>query len=352
MPARSLDFFKGARFIREGRQQDAQNAFMKKDLELRQRTQGETERGAKVQEFNKMLEKAAILQSKAVAASKDSGGQPPPVAQFMEQFKKTGQLVGVSPEHIDLITQQILRTPSTAEAEQAKARQAGQIKSAEREKFGERRDIGGGVISQKGDSGKESVVSKPSSPLVEIGNGRAFKIPNGFMLNDPNDVSKGIVPIPGGPADVSAPENASKIEAFKNAKKQLPRIKELLFGKNKKVDRLLLATAEGRIPGTQGRLFDSLYDTGIQAITRGETGAAMPTSELENTRKRFQPFVFDNDETIRIKFEMFGDFLDGTLKLIDPQGRFNEERFQTELEKRTGVRGEAPKEIDFSELSK
>lgn len=177
-----------------------------------------------------------------------------------------------------------------------------------------------------------NIKRKPQS-VVNVGDGRSFKIPTGFMLSDEKDPAKGVVPIPGGPKDILLPESASKVQSFKIAKAQIPKINKLLF-KNGKIDRVLLATAAARVPGTKGRLLDSLYDTGIQAITRGETGAAMPPSELANTRKRFQPSVLDDDETVRIKFEMYKEFVGGALKLLDPSGRFNDERFQTEFSKR------------------
>ena len=74
---------------------------------------------------------------------------------------------------------------------------------------------------------------------------------------------------------------------------------------------------------------------GIQAITRSETGAAMPPEEVENTRTRFMPLIGDTVEIANTKLAMFEEFLGGTLKLLDPSGRFNAERFDAEFQNRT-----------------
>ena len=47
------------------------------------------------------------------------------------------------------------------------------------------------------------------------------------------------------------------------------------------------------------------------------------------------PSPLDSKEIVKLKLELFKDFLSGSLKLIDPSGRFNAVRFQTELDKRT-----------------
>lgn len=164
--------FRGARFVREGRQQKTENAFRQKDFELRDRTQKDAQRGQDLERFNKNLQKMSKLASQTVRAVKDQGGgvaeAEQPVLEIMAPLKDTAQLLGQNPEQIDAITQQILRTPSTAETEQAKARQAGAIKSAEREQFGPAGEVPGapGVVGQKGDSGKVEVINKSSAPLI------------------------------------------------------------------------------------------------------------------------------------------------------------------------------------------
>lgn len=174
-------------------------------------------------------------------------------------------------------------------------------------------------------------INKPSTKIdINQANQGLFKTPEGFMLNDRNDPTKGVKPIPGGPKDNVTGENAAKVQMLRTAKKAAKGVRELIFDKEGNLNDLNLIAAAVNAPGTDGRLLRTRMEFGIQAITRGETGAAMPPEEVENTRTRFMPSVFDSKEIAELKLEMFDDFLSGTLKLIDPTGRFFEERFLPE----------------------
>jgi hypothetical protein len=180
---------------------------------------------------------------------------------------------------------------------------------------------------------------------VEINkeNAGLFKTPNGFMLTDPNDPAKGVTPIPGGPKDSLSGENAGKAQMLRVAQAGAKGIDKLVFDKDGNLDRVNLTNAAIGTPGTQGRELRQQMEFGIQAITRIETGAAMPDSELQNTRDRFMPTPLDSPKIARLKLKMFREFIGGTLKLLDPTGRFNAQRFQAELAERSGQG--APTEI-------
>lgn len=198
--------------------------------------------------------------------------------------------------------------------------------------------------------GKKIVLTALNKPRIVIKeNEGLFKLPLGFMLADPNDPTKGVVPIPGGPKDNLTGETAGKAQMLLTAKKAAKGLPNFVFvlDKNGKptdeIDRTNLINAQFNTPGTRGREMRSKMEFGIQAITRIETGAAMPQEELQNTRTRFMPTVFDSPQIVKLKLEMFNDFIGGTLKLLDPTGRFNAERFQAELETRQeGVTTPAP----------
>ncbi len=186
----------------------------------------------------------------------------------------------------------------------------------------------------------------PTSPLVQIG-GQSYEIPPGYMLNDPNNPGKGVRPIPGSKPDSRTPADAAKITQFRTAKALIPAIQRKLFHEYKpgegiiNIDKVNMFNAAVGTPFSEGRTLDKMYESGIQAITRGETGAAMPPEEVENTRRRFQPGIGDSDELIAVKFELFRAFLGGTLKLIDPSGSFDDRRFDTLLNERlTAVMGD------------
>lgn len=65
------------------------------------------------------------------------------------------------------------------------------------------------------------------------------------------------------------------------------------------------------------------FETGIQAITRTETGAAMPPGEVENTRTRFQPKPWESDVVQRQKFIAYKLFLNNVQRYMDPNREQN-----------------------------
>lgn len=190
---------------------------------------------------------------------------------------------------------------------------------------------------------------KKSGVTVNVGDDNSFSVPSGFMLRDPKNPGKGIQPIPGGPADKQTVESASKTAAIELSRKQIPEIEKLLFNEDGSINRKNLRnssislpfTNTKGIPFTKGSELATRMEVGIQAITRAETGAAMPPEEVENTRKRFQPGALDSDNQVKIKLEMFKDFLNGSLKLIRPDGKFNAERFEDEFLSRQQAREKA-----------
>jgi len=199
-------------------------------------------------------------------------------------------------------------------------------------------------IDPKSREGKDIIVKSLTKPGVKIdlSEGLNFKLPPGFMLLDKNDPAKGVTPIPGGPKDNLTSENAAKTQMLQTARKASAGIRNLIFDKDGTLNRTNLFNAQFNTPLTDGRKLRNKMEFGIQAITRLETGAAMPENEVENTRTRFMPNFGDTVEIANTKLQMFDDFINGTLKLIDPSGRFNAERFDTELENRVSQKIGAP----------
>lgn len=193
-------------------------------------------------------------------------------------------------------------------------------------------------IDPKSKVGKDIIIKSLTKPgvKVDINKGLDYKIPNGYMLLEENNPSKGVTPIPGGPKDSLSGENAGKAQMLRTAQKAAKGFDKLVFNKDGTLDRTNLFNASWNTPGTQGRELRNQMEFGIQGITRIETGAAMPESEVDNTRQRFMPSMFDSVKTARLKINMFREFLGGTLKLLDPTGRFNAERFDGELIERGG----------------
>jgi hypothetical protein len=187
-------------------------------------------------------------------------------------------------------------------------------------------------VQQNGLLGRDPWQQMPPGPQLAAGPG--FKIPSGYMP-DPNN-PEGIVSIPGHKAERFTPEQASKIQMMRGAQSRLPMAKKLLFNPDGSVDSTNITTSRigGGIPYTEGAELATVMEEGVQALTRGETGAAMPESEVDNVRKRFQPNVFDSDAVVRLKWQMYQDAINGSLQLTDPQGRFSIQKLDTELNSR------------------
>lgn len=163
-----------------------------------------------------------------------------------------------------------------------------------------------------------------------------FKIPNGYMLKDENDPAKGVKPIPGGPANKLSIADAGRIAMFEVAKTSLKDAQNLLFKEDGSIDRtnvfnsdIPLVPGDSGTPWTEGRELRQHMEYGIQALTRGETGAAMPQSEVDNTRARYFPSFWDSDDQIRTKMLKYRLAVEGTLELVY-KGKDGKVRFNTE----------------------
>lgn len=184
--------------------------------------------------------------------------------------------------------------------------------------------------------GKDIVKKSLTKPGVKIdlSEGLDFKIPTGFMLLDKNNPAAGVTPIPGGPKDNVNASEAAKTQMLTTAKKAFLGVRDAVFDKDGSLNRINIFNAGFNTPFTDGRKLRNQMEFGIQAITRAETGAAMPPGEVENTRTRFMPQLGDTVEIVNTKLDMYESFINGSLKLLDPSGRFDAERFDTELEAR------------------
>ena len=138
-------------------------------------------------------------------------------------------------------------------------------------------------------------------------------------------------------------DSAGKAAMLATAKEQFPVIEQLMFNEdgtyNPKIGggATALSFSEG-IPFFKGAVMSfaettgkytpeeiqaanrlaNAYEMGIQAITRTETGAAMPQEELANTRARFQPSYYDDDATARQKWMAYQRFIELAAKKLAP----------------------------------
>lgn len=145
------------------------------------------------------------------------------------------------------------------------------------------------------------------------------------------------VPIPGGgriqpttEPSVTA-ESAAKLELVKQGASDVREAFKMLFGKDGKVDRRLLAEAGTNAPFSRGRTFNSFIYNAVEGKLRAETGATAPDTEVKRAAKRFMPTFLDDANTIRVKLERLHDYLTKTGKIMDPYSRLDKDVPQTNL---------------------
>ena len=205
-------------------------------------------------------------------------------------------------------------------------------------------DLLSGKIQLAASSKKALKGAAKLAPVQEMLEGA----PKGYMWVDPADKNKGIQRIPGKKKEEKreSAETVGKIMMMETAKALIPTIEQLLFNKDGTINRKNLAMSDiplvpgsSPMPGTKGAQLAQAMEVGIQAITRIETGAAMPASEVDNTRNRFQPNVWDSDEIVFQKVLSYKFFINGYLDVIE-RGRdgishFDKNKLDTHMGKLT-----------------
>lgn len=179
----------------------------------------------------------------------------------------------------------------------------------------------------------------------------AYKTPTGFRKIDIRAPEKGIEAIPMGPQDKASLNDAGKIQMLRIAQASANTVKRAYYAPEgeginginygtvvttQNVGIPFTSVQTKGVPWTKGRTIRAAYESGIQAITRIETGAAMRDEELINTMDRIFPSVFDSPETVKYKLLAYEAFVTGSLKLVAPgpegKPRFDQKRFDDTME--------------------
>lgn len=166
-------------------------------------------------------------------------------------------------------------------------------------------------------------LAKAGAPSTTIQN--IPKLETGFMPVDPNDLTKGVMPIPGGSKDTSAqPRSTAEASAISNAyqaAEDLKTAKDILF-KDGKFDRAAAATGiGGGVPNTKGRTARQAIRRAVEVLLRARTGAAAPQQEVDSYVEMYSPSALDNDEQAALKMQRAEQFFSDTLSLLkaEPQ---------------------------------
>jgi hypothetical protein len=135
--------------------------------------------------------------------------------------------------------------------------------------------------------------------------------------------------------DEESPETSGKFAMLDSALENMDSVYENLYNKDGSInqDALFGSTVIDAVSGIpvvgaftgkfarsyfepEASLLQNALELGMQAITRTETGAAMASSEIANTKARFMPTTGDSPELIQQKLTAYRNFLETTTKMI------------------------------------
>lgn len=146
--------------------------------------------------------------------------------------------------------------------------------------------------------GLRPIAGGPADPAYLRQKGDRQNAPSGYLWNDPNDPSKGLTAIPGGPGEKVDAEVAGRLGLARSFLGQLPEIKRRV--------------AEGGITGPidAGQAYFGMgspgeirrqMDSGAEALLRMLTGAGMNKEEAAQYVRRYQFSPTDKAETVLSK---------------------------------------------------
>ena len=127
-------------------------------------------------------------------------------------------------------------------------------------------------------------------------------------------------------------ESSGKLAMLNTAQTEFPLIDELLYTPDGKINRKLVAEiyalenlpVAGLVLSKEAGKLQAAFETGMQAITRTETGAAMAKEEIANVKRRFLPQPWDDEQVQRQKVKAFKFFINNATELLDPLKRENQ----------------------------
>jgi outer membrane murein-binding lipoprotein Lpp len=134
---------------------------------------------------------------------------------------------------------------------------------------------------------------------IDINTG--VKLPSGYEWLDPNDQSKGVKPIPGGPATQVPGELAARVGMGENfLSNDLPFLRkpENLEAATGPIDRAQAWAGYGK-PAEIQRKFQS----GVEVLSRLLSGAGMTQVEIDEKTARYMPTLADGPESLKTKLD-------------------------------------------------
>lgn len=163
------------------------------------------------------------------------------------------------------------------------------------------------------DGGLEPIPGGPADPVYLRRKGDRQNAPAGYEYIDPENPSKGLRAIPGGPGEKIDAEVAARLGLAKSFLEDLPALrKDVAAGK---ATGLLDHRMGQNGIGEQGRIHARIK-SGSDALLRNLTGAGMPESEAARYAARYEPTVWDTSETLISKLDQLEKELRATADVL------------------------------------
>jgi hypothetical protein len=186
----------------------------------------------------------------------------------------------------------------------------------------------------------------PDFGLPQITSPQAVDTPEGPRLRTFNPRTGATVADLGAPKEEKrTPEEAGRISGLLQAQEIGAGVREKIIKPDGSVNRALVMTAFGKVPGSQGRTLRNDMGIAVDAVLRARTGAGVNNEELRQVVDQFMPSPLDGDAGIVSKMDRFDQFVNGALDVATLPPRV---RKALEGQQRQPQGG--GKVIDFSEL--
>lgn len=147
--------------------------------------------------------------------------------------------------------------------------------------------------------------------------------------------------------DTVTPDTAGRISGLQQAQEIAQNVMTKFVSPDGKIDRKLVITSFGRVPGSEGRKIRDDLSIAIDSVLRARTGAGVNKEEMAQVVDQFLPHPFDSDEEIINKGLRLQQFIGGALDTVTlPPSVLKR------MQKQGGQSQTNGRVIDFSQLPK
>jgi hypothetical protein len=137
-------------------------------------------------------------------------------------------------------------------------------------------------------------------------------LPAGYQWVDFNDTTKGLAPIPGGPAEKMSPDQAGRAQLPESALSAAKTAQSIIYDSNTgKFNRGAVLQMYTNLPGTEGARARANMEDAVANALYLKTGAAATKEEVAKQSSIYLPRPWDSDKTKLDKMQRFNDFVGG-----------------------------------------